>query len=273
MPDPLQRPRALRFDVFEMDLDSEELKKNGLTLKLRGRPFRMLATIAEHACNVVTYEELQTQFWPTDAIDNYKHSLGNSMLEIRTVLNDSAKNPRFIETVSRGYRFLVPVEFIPRAPVNGNGSSHSPTVGLLIELQQVRQELINTSDCQALALLFYRCKGLLNQYSLDSSLPDLQFLMAHIQSVLGRSAMLELDLANPIISHEVASLVFDDPNAISIPHPFGNGRWKTIGLVSESVLLVVEHSVRRENGQRLVVIHRARRATLQERRFYEQTRK
>ena len=273
MQDPPQRPRALRFEVFEMDLDSEELKRNGLKVKLRCQPFRMLATIAERNGNVVTYEELRAQFWDTGAIDNYKHSLGNSLLEIRTVLNDSAKNPRFIETVSRGYKFLVPVEFIPRSLTNGNGSNHSTTTSLEIEIQQVRQELINTSDCQALALLFYRCKGLLNQYPLDSSLPDLQFLMAHIQSVLGRSAMVELDLANPIISHEVASLVFDDPNVISIPHPFGNGRWKTIGLVSESVLLVVEHSVRRENGQRLVVIHRARRATLQERRFYEQTRK
>lgn len=270
MQEPLQRPRTLRFDVFEMDLDSEELKKNGVKLKLRGQPFRMLATIAERNGNVTTYEELRIQFWSKEAIDNYKHSLGNSMLEIRKVLGDSANNPRYIKTVSRGYKFLVPVAFVPRAGVNGNGSSHSPTASLKISIQQVRQELINTSDRPALALLFYRCKGLLNQYPFDSDLPDLQFLMAHIQSVIGRSAILEL--ANPIISYEVASLVFDDPSAISIPHPFGNGRWKTIGLV-ESVLIVVEHSVRRENGQQVVVIHQARRATLQERRFYEQARK
>ena len=59
MQDPLQRPRALRFEIFEMDLDSEEIRKNGLKVKLRCQPFRMLATIAERNGDVVTYEELQ----------------------------------------------------------------------------------------------------------------------------------------------------------------------------------------------------------------------
>ncbi|HZS26475.1 MAG TPA: winged helix-turn-helix domain-containing protein [Candidatus Angelobacter sp.] len=273
MKDPLQRPRALRFEIFEMDLDSEELKKNGLKLKLRCQPFRMLATIAEHNGNVVTYEELRTQFWPTVSIDNYKHSLGNSMLEIRKVLGDSANNPHYIETVSRGYRFLMPVEFIPRTSTNGNGSSNSLTDGFPAEIKQIREELLNTSACRGLALLLCRCKSLCNQHPQDPNLPELQLLMAHIQSAIDRSAVLEPGWANPAISDEVASLVFDDLNAITIPHRFGNGRWKTIGLASESVLLVVEHSVRRENGQQVIVIHSARRATPQERRVYEQTRK
>ena len=254
-----------------MDLDSEELTKNAVKLKLRGAPFRMLATIAEHACNVVTFEELQAQFWPTVTIENYKHSLGNWLHAIRKILDDSADNPRYVETVSRGYRFLMPVEVIARSSTNGNGSRDSLTVSLLRELQQIRQQLINTWNCRALLLLLYRCKGLCDQYSRDPNLPDLELLMADIQSAIGRSALLEPGWASPTISDEVASLVFDDPNAISVPHHFGNGRWETIGLASESVLLVVEHSVRRENGQH-VLIHGARRATLQERRFYEQTR-
>ena len=273
MQDPLQRPRALRFDVFQMDLDSEELTKNAVKLKLRGQPFRMLATIAEHACNVVTFEELQAQFWPTVIIENYKHSLGNWLHTIRNILDDSADNPRYIETVSRGYRFLMPVELIPRTSANGNGSSNSLTDGFPAKIHQIRQELINTLDCRGLTLLLYRCEGLLNQDLRHPKSPDLQLLMTDIQSAIDRSAVLDPKWANPTISFETASLVFDDPNAISVPHPFGNGRWKTIGLVSETVLLVVEHSVRRENGQQVVLIHSARRATQQERRFYEQTRK
>jgi len=267
MQDPLQRPRALRFGVFEIDLDSEELKKNGAKLKLRSQPFRMLAAIAERNGNVVTYEELRTQFWSKEAIDNYKHSLGNSMLEIRKVLDDSAKKPRYIKTVSRGYRFLVPVEFIAWSSVNGNGSKASLTASLLIE---IRQEFINTAGYRGLTLLLCRCKRLCNQCPSDPNLPDLQLLMADIQLAIDRSAVLEPGCANPTISNEVASLVFDDPNAVSVPDHFGG--WKTIGLASESVLLVVEHSVCRENRQRVVQIHRVRRATPQERRFYEQTR-
>jgi DNA-binding winged helix-turn-helix (wHTH) protein/uncharacterized DUF497 family protein len=270
MQDPPQSPRALRFGGFEIDLESEELRKNGLKLKLRRQPFRMLATIAERSGNVVTYEELRAQFWPTVTIEDYRHSLGNSMLEIRSVLSDSAKNPRYVETLSRGYRFRVPVEFIARSAINGNGSRDPLKVNLLIEIQEIRQELINTSGCRGLTLLLVRCKGLCNQHASDPSLPDLHLLMADIQSAIDRSAVLEPDWANPTISNEVASLVFDDPNAVSVPDQFGG--WKTIGLASESVLLVVEHSVCRENGQRVVLIHRVRRATPQERRFYEQTR-
>jgi uncharacterized DUF497 family protein len=97
--------------------------------------------------------------------------------------------------------------------------------------------------------------------------------MADIQSAIDRSAGLDLKWANPAISFDTARLVFDDPNAISVPHRFGNGRGRMIGLVSEFVLLTVEYSVCRENGQRVVMIHGARRATPQERRVYEQGRK
>ena len=270
MQDPLQRPCAIHFDVFQMDLDSEELTRNGVKLKLRCQPFRMLATIAEHNGKVVTYEEMRAQFWPTTSIDNYKHSLGNSMLEIRKAWGDSAKKPRYIKTVPRGYRFLVPVKFIPRLPLNGNGSSDSLNVDFVIKIQEIWRQLIDTSGCRGLALLLSRCKTLCNQHPQDPNLPELQLLGAHIQSAIDRSAVLEPGWANPTISNDVAGFVFDDPNAVSVPDHFGG--WKTIGLASESVLLVVEHSVCRENGKRVVQIHRVRRATSQERRFYEQTR-
>jgi DNA-binding winged helix-turn-helix (wHTH) protein/uncharacterized DUF497 family protein len=251
-----------------MDLESEELKKNGHVLKLRSQPFRMLAIIAERNGDVITREELRAQLWPAMPSGDYKHSLGNSLLEIRKVLHDSAKKPEYVETVSRGYRFLKPVEFIIGSSANGNGSKASLTASLLIE---IRQEFINTAGYRGLTLLFCRCKRLCNQCPSDPNLPDLQLLMAAIQLAIDRSAALEPGGANPTISNEVASFVFDDPNAVSVPDHFGG--WKTIGLASESVLLVVEHSVHRENGKQVVLIHRARRATPQERRFYEQTRK
>ena len=256
-----------------MDLDSEELKKNGLKLKLRSQPFRMLATIAERDGNVVTHEELRAQLWSAVAIDDYKHSLGNSLLEIRRALDDSANCPRYVATIPRGYRFLVPVELIPRSSANGNGSKDSLAIRLLAEIQKIRRELLTTSRCRGLALLLYHCERLRTQYPLNPNLPDLQLLIADIESAIDRSAVLEPGWANPSISDEVAMLVFDDPNALSVLDRFRNGGWKTIGLASESVLLTVEHSVRPENGKQVVRIHCARRATPQERRFYEQTRK
>jgi len=256
-----------------MDLESEELKKNGHILKLRSQPFRMLATIAERNGDVVSREELRAQLWPAVTIEDYKHSLGNSLLEIRKVLHDSANSPEYVETVSRGYRFLKPVEFILTIAPHQNGSSNSLTDDFSAKIKQIGRELIDTLDCRGLALLLNRCKVLCDQHSGDPSIPDLQLLMADIQSAIHQSAVLDPKWANPAISFEIASLVFDDPNAVTIPHRFGNGRGKTIGLASESVLLTVEHSVCRENGKQGVLIHGARRATPQERSFYEQTRK
>ena len=41
------RPRLLRFSVFEVDLRTGELRKQGLKVKLHGQPFQVLALLLE----------------------------------------------------------------------------------------------------------------------------------------------------------------------------------------------------------------------------------
>ncbi len=267
---PLQS-RALRFGIFEMDLESEELRKNGIKLKLSGQPFHMLALIAEGNGRVVTYEELQSIFWPETNIEDYKHSLGNSMLRIRKTLRDSAREPRYIKTVPRGYRFLVHVTIIDKAYGQPNGSKNYHPDDLLLEIQKIRQELLSAQRCRELLLLLYRCETLESKYPQHTIQHELQLLMLDIRLALEHTAVLEPNWANHSISFETAARVFNDPNAISVPP--ADGRRKTLGRVSESILLVVEHTERQENGQRVVRVKAARRATPQERRSYEQSRK
>jgi DNA-binding winged helix-turn-helix (wHTH) protein/uncharacterized DUF497 family protein len=232
-----QPPRALRFGIFEMDLDSEELRKNGLIRKLARQPFRMLATIAEAQGKVVTYEELRSKLWsPNVNIEDYKHGLSNWLLDIRKMLGDSAAAPCFIKTVPRGYKFLVQVELIYSSN-HKNGSGNLLAEDFQAEIQQIRQELLV------------------------------------IQSALNRPKLLERNRKNPPISPETAIRVFQDPHAITVPAPFEGRTWFTIGRVSKSVLLVVEHVERHKNGKRFVWPWRARRAKPEERRFYERTRK
>ena len=80
------------------------------------------------------------------------------------------------------------------------------------------------------------------------------------------------------MSFELAELVFDDPRAVSRQDRFENGemRWQTIGMVGESLLiLLVAHTVEDEgesngaNGEHIRIIS-ARRATRVERKIYEQ---
>jgi DNA-binding winged helix-turn-helix (wHTH) protein/uncharacterized DUF497 family protein len=267
-----QRPHALRFGIFEMDLDSEELRKNGLRIKLTGQPFRLLAEVAEHTGRVVTYEELQVKFWHGVTIEDPRHSLSNSMLKIREALGDSANRPRYIETVSRGYKFLAPVEFIATVSTNGNNSATEATSDLLLEMRRIRQQLPITLQCRDLALLLYECERLGDHYAQYCNLPEFRTLVGDIKSAIKHSALTDPHWADHSISFEIAAGVFDDPNAVSVPDPFVPGNWKTIGRIFESVLIVL-HTGRGEHGRQVVRIIEARRATPAERRFYGHARK
>jgi DNA-binding winged helix-turn-helix (wHTH) protein/uncharacterized DUF497 family protein len=254
-----------------MDLESEELRKNGTKLKLSGQPFHMLAMIAGRDGGVVTYEELEGRFWPQTHIEDPRHSLGNSMLMIRKALGDSARQPVYIETVRRGFRFRVPVTIMYGDLGQENGSKNHHPNELTLTIQQIRQELLNARRCRELLLLLYRCETLESQHPQHPMQYELQLLVLDIRLALEHSAVFEPNWAAHSISFETAARVFNDPNAISVP--LTDGRRNTLGRVSESVLLVVEHTKHRGDGQQIIRIDAARRATPQERRFYEQSRK
>ena len=119
----------VRFGIFEADLRSGELRKNGLKIRLPGQPFEVLAVMLERPGEVVTREELQKRLWPDGTFVDFDHSLNNAINKIREALGDSAESPRFVETLSRrGYRFIAPVETLdlPVAQISsdaGRGSS------------------------------------------------------------------------------------------------------------------------------------------------------
>src|SRR6185436_10723696 len=103
--------RLVRFGVFEADLRSGELRKNGVKIRLPGQPFEVLAMMLERPGEVVTREELQKRLWPDGTFVDFDHSLNNAINKIREALGDSAESPRFVETLSRrGYRFIATVE-------------------------------------------------------------------------------------------------------------------------------------------------------------------
>ncbi len=106
----------VRFGAFEFDVRSGELWKGGHKTKLQQQPFRLLAAMLERPSQVVTREELRSKLWPADMHLDFEHSLTKAVNKLREVLQDSAENPRFIETLRGcGYRFIGPVERRVRA--------------------------------------------------------------------------------------------------------------------------------------------------------------
>jgi len=57
MPTPSSAQSVLRFDSFELDLRTGELRKRGVKLRLQGQPLQMLAILLQSAGNLVTREE------------------------------------------------------------------------------------------------------------------------------------------------------------------------------------------------------------------------
>lgn len=103
----------LRFGPFEMNLRSGELHRAGVKVRLQAQPFRLLSILVERPGQVVTREQLQHFLWGNETVVDFDHGLDTAMNKIREVLEDSADNPRYIETLSkRGYRFLMPVTVV-----------------------------------------------------------------------------------------------------------------------------------------------------------------
>ena len=83
------------------------------------------------------------------------------------------------------------------------------------------------------------------------------------------------DLANRRnhgVGFELAQLVFDDPFHLSIQdrHEGGEERWQTLGGVGPVVILLVAHTYFERDGEEVIRIISARKATRHERSSYEE---
>ncbi|HYS25333.1 MAG TPA: winged helix-turn-helix domain-containing protein [Vicinamibacterales bacterium] len=99
--------RLLRFESFELDTRSRELRKGSNRIRLQEQPFEILRLMLEHPGDVVTREELARKLWPNGTFVDFEHSLNAAVKRLRAALGDDADNPRFVETLPRrGYRFI-----------------------------------------------------------------------------------------------------------------------------------------------------------------------
>jgi Tol biopolymer transport system component/DNA-binding winged helix-turn-helix (wHTH) protein len=109
----LKTASRISFGLFEVDLQTGELWKAGFKIRLQGQPFKVLTMLLSNPGEVVTREELQLKVWDSDTNIDFERALAGAINKIREALNDSADNPRFVETLpKRGYRFIAPVTFV-----------------------------------------------------------------------------------------------------------------------------------------------------------------
>lgn len=121
----------LSFDVFEADLQTCELRQNGIVVHLQEQPFQVLWTLLEHPGELISREQLRAAVWPDGTFVDFDHALNTAIKKIRHALDDDALAPRFVQTMPRrGYRFLVPVQRSDRAAAAEGASRRVGKAGL-----------------------------------------------------------------------------------------------------------------------------------------------
>jgi TolB-like protein/Tfp pilus assembly protein PilF len=104
-------PPIVRFDGFEVDLRTRELRRGAERIHLQDQPFHILSMLLEHPGDVVTRDAIRARLWPDGTFVDFEHSVNAAIKRLRTALGDTAENPRFVETMPRrGYRFVAPID-------------------------------------------------------------------------------------------------------------------------------------------------------------------
>jgi TolB-like protein/DNA-binding winged helix-turn-helix (wHTH) protein/Flp pilus assembly protein TadD len=113
---PAESEPCVRFGKFELDLSTRELRADGRGFVLQEQPFQILAALLERPGHLVTRNELKHRLWSSDTFVDFERSLNKAVNRLREVLEETADQPRFIETLHRqGYRFIAPVECLSEA--------------------------------------------------------------------------------------------------------------------------------------------------------------
>jgi TolB-like protein/DNA-binding winged helix-turn-helix (wHTH) protein/Flp pilus assembly protein TadD len=109
----LQPNSVVRFGTFEVSLQSGEVRKSGLKIRVQQQPLKLLEILLERPGEVITREELRSRVWPNESFGDFDQALNIAIGKLRGALGDSAENPRFIETLpKRGYRFIADVSVV-----------------------------------------------------------------------------------------------------------------------------------------------------------------
>lgn len=110
---PAPRPQGpFRIGEWQVYPDRNLLVGPGATRRLEGQVMELLVLLASRAGDVISKEAITDTVWEGRLIA--EGTITNAVAELRQALGDSARSPRFIETIpKRGYRLVVAAEPLP----------------------------------------------------------------------------------------------------------------------------------------------------------------
>src|SRR5688572_25112943 len=121
-------PSPVRFSPFVLDASEGRLLRGADPVPLRHRSLAVLHYLAQRPGRLVTKAELLGAVWPDVTVSEIV--LAVCVSELRKALDDSAKTPRYIETVhGRGYRFVGTIEHDGAPAIEVAAHTEPPVVG------------------------------------------------------------------------------------------------------------------------------------------------
>lgn len=136
----------IRFEMFELDLDQKELRRDGEAQPAEPQVLKLLHVLIENRHRVVSKDELIDLVWDGRFVSD---SVINSRISTaRSLIDDDGKRQRLIKTLHRqGFRFLGEVEM--------------PTIEVMSdpEIAKAVEEIVTPSTKPSIAILPFRLVG------------------------------------------------------------------------------------------------------------------
>jgi TolB-like protein/DNA-binding winged helix-turn-helix (wHTH) protein len=109
-PNGMNQPPPAPFNIGEWRVNpaSNEIARNGDTVRLDERSMRLLLCLAERPGEIVSIDELLDRAWAGVAVS--QDSVYQAVKSLRRILGDDTKSPKYIATIPRlGYRMVAKV--------------------------------------------------------------------------------------------------------------------------------------------------------------------
>lgn len=111
----------ISFGEFTLDTESRELFRDGEVVHISPKAFLLLEVLLERRPAAVPKTALKDRLWPSSHVS--EASLASLVAELRSALDDDAREPRFIRTVhTYGYAFCGATDAPPVAKTAGRSS-------------------------------------------------------------------------------------------------------------------------------------------------------
>ncbi len=73
--EPLRHVSVIRFGTYEVSLQSGEVRKAGVRIRVQQQPLKLLEVLLERPGEVVTREELRSRVWPNESFGDFDQAV------------------------------------------------------------------------------------------------------------------------------------------------------------------------------------------------------